>query len=534
MPFKNVTNYKKTKSNGKIIFKPSTVVADIASICCNQWLSLGAVTMFVRLINDQSTTARVLVFNNLCDISQIKSQLSNLNKNTFERIFIILNVRKDSFSGDTFQSDYGRKGNHYSLLEIDFMMKTVTYFDSKGWTVPKGLESKIYQMIDTVCDQTGRFVSYPMQGAPAKVHHAHSRGQINSSGDHVCSNKCFQQYPVQTCGNICGIIAVTMSAVAALKPKVWSSAFKSTREVPNSENISWLANASNYSSYLRPFLLQSLVEKSFDLRHLGITTNFISDLSKLENGGGAKQGSNHSPKSKLKRPHVPRSALSSVDSSSSSCSFPQSSLSPPNNAKNLSKSEDDPNPNSINSANDSSPPSISDFSNSLGVQTSPKKTDQKAKSLVPPKSTANNIKSNSHHVPRSALSSVNSSSSSCSFPQSSLSPPNNAQNLSKSEDDPNPNLINSANDSSPPSISDFSNSLGLQTSPKKTDQKAKSLVPPKSTANNIKSNSHHCEFCGEEKSSLFALYKHKKKHHQEEYKPKPQLPILCIICRGER
>ena len=246
------------------------------------------------------------------------------------------------------------------------------------------------------------------------------------------------------------------------------------------------------------------------------------------------QGSNHSPKSKLKRPHVPRSALSSVDSSSSSCSFPQSSLSPPNNAKNLSKSEDDPNPNSINSANDSSPQSISDFSNSLGVQTSPKKTDQKAKSLVHPKLTVNNIKSNSHHVPKSALSSVNSSSSSCSFPQSSLSPPNNAQNLSKSEDDPNPNLINSANDSSPPSISDFSNSLGLQTSPKKTDQKAKSLVPPKSTANNIKSNSHHCEFCGEEKSSRFALYKHKKKHHQEEYKPKPQLPILYIICRGER
>ena len=142
-------------------------------------LSLGAVTMFVRLINDQSTTARVLVFNNLCDISQIKSELSNLNKNTFERILIILNVRKDSFSGDTFQSDYGRKGNHYSPLEIDFMMKTVTYFDSKGWTVPKGLKSKIYQMIDTVCDQTGKFVSYPMQGAPAKVHHAHSRGQIN-------------------------------------------------------------------------------------------------------------------------------------------------------------------------------------------------------------------------------------------------------------------------------------------------------------------------------------------------------------------
>ena len=110
-----------------------------------------------------------------------------------------------------------------------------------------------------------------------------------------------------------------MSAVAALKSKVWSSVFKSTKELPNSENISWLANASNYSSYLRQFLLQSLVKKSFDLRHLGITTNFISDLSKLENGGGGKQGSNHSPKSKLKRPHVPRSALSSVDSSSSSC-----------------------------------------------------------------------------------------------------------------------------------------------------------------------------------------------------------------------
>ena len=153
------------------------------------------------------------------------------------------------------------------------------------------------------------------------------------------------------------------------------------RELPNSENISWLANASNYSSHLRQFLLQSLVKKSFDLHHLGITTNFISDLSKLENGGGSKQGSNHSPKSKLKRPHVPRSALSSVDSSSSSCSFPQSSLSPPDNAKNLSKSEDDPNPNSINSANDSSPPSISDFSNSLGVQTSPKRLIRKQNHL---------------------------------------------------------------------------------------------------------------------------------------------------------
>ena len=41
----------KTKSNGKIIFKPSTVVADIASICCNQWLSKNPLNKYHFLIH---------------------------------------------------------------------------------------------------------------------------------------------------------------------------------------------------------------------------------------------------------------------------------------------------------------------------------------------------------------------------------------------------------------------------------------------------------------------------------------------------
>ena len=107
---KECHNLLLSKSNGAVVFEPSTVQADIASICCNQWLSLGAITMFAHLINKHSTTSRVLVLNNLHTSEQAKTKLYDPEQISFERVIIILNVGIDSSTGETFLREFKHKG----------------------------------------------------------------------------------------------------------------------------------------------------------------------------------------------------------------------------------------------------------------------------------------------------------------------------------------------------------------------------------------------------------------------------------------
>ena len=77
------------------------------------------------------------------------------------------------------------------------------------------------EIIDTICEPTGKFVAYPTLNSPGKVFHAHSGGQIDPFRNHICSDHCCKGYPVQSCENMCGVITVVMSAVSALCPTIW-------------------------------------------------------------------------------------------------------------------------------------------------------------------------------------------------------------------------------------------------------------------------------------------------------------------------
>ena len=91
-------------NNGKVIFKPATVVADIASVCATQWMSLGALEMFTKIVNRECKIGKVLLLNKIHDLDQIKTDLTGIGKDSLQKIFIIMSIRKELFNGQTFLS----------------------------------------------------------------------------------------------------------------------------------------------------------------------------------------------------------------------------------------------------------------------------------------------------------------------------------------------------------------------------------------------------------------------------------------------
>ena len=152
------------------------------------------------------------------------------------------------------------------------------YYDSLGWSMPKALKQKVKPIIDTVCELTEKFVAFPMKG---RVFHAHTEGHINSSGFHECTISCFVYYTRQLCFNICGIVAAVMSAIALLSPSLWDVVFKARRHMEQLNAFLWLSEPTRHSMFLRKFLLETFMKKSFDLGSIGLNKETSQQLSKI-------------------------------------------------------------------------------------------------------------------------------------------------------------------------------------------------------------------------------------------------------------
>ena len=70
--------------NGKVIFKPATVVADIASVCVTQWMNLRALEMFTKIVNKECKIGKVLSLNKIHNIDQIKTDLTDIGKDSLQ------------------------------------------------------------------------------------------------------------------------------------------------------------------------------------------------------------------------------------------------------------------------------------------------------------------------------------------------------------------------------------------------------------------------------------------------------------------
>ena len=98
-----------------------------------------------------------------------------------------------------------------------------------------------------------------------------------SRSSHQCKSTlvCFPNIPLQTCGNICGVIATVMVVISCINPTLWRFGFLDAKTTLSSQ-ISWPKHPTSHSCYLRRVLIHWVITKDVDLQLLGITSSLSS------------------------------------------------------------------------------------------------------------------------------------------------------------------------------------------------------------------------------------------------------------------
>ena len=108
---------------------------------------------------------------------------------------------------------------------------------------------------------------------PTLMHHASNLGSHNK-----CNNRCFQGFPLQTCGNACGLCPIFMAAFARKHENAW----KYTLEQTDYELCKRIKHISTKSSLLRVVLMSWLVQDEVSLCYLDPTITLFPKWSNVE------------------------------------------------------------------------------------------------------------------------------------------------------------------------------------------------------------------------------------------------------------
>ena len=97
-------------------------------------LNLEIINLFIKLINNSSTTGQVISLRDIQHSTQEKPKQKSKEgrSNGIEYCVIIMNVMQ--LKNETIQvATVGNQGNHWSCLKGDFTKKMWIYADSLGW-----------------------------------------------------------------------------------------------------------------------------------------------------------------------------------------------------------------------------------------------------------------------------------------------------------------------------------------------------------------------------------------------------------------
>ena len=92
---------------------------------------------------------------------------------------------------------------HYSLAVVDIEEKEFTYCDSLGWEIPEGLLEKVNSLLRMISKTEINVITSCYVNTSTSV------------GKHVCQTGCSKFFPLQTCGNVCGVAVIVVSVIAA-------------------------------------------------------------------------------------------------------------------------------------------------------------------------------------------------------------------------------------------------------------------------------------------------------------------------------
>ena len=156
---------------------------------------------------------------------------------------------------ETFVATPKKPEFHWTLLYVDTTQNKSFYCDTLGWAVPTDLTSTVNNILEALSSKLP-FAIKPVQGR-FLAHKPQSMGH----GSHQCTNTCFQNIPLQKCGNVCGVIVIVMAAISCISPRLWRLGFLDVKKSLSSQE--WTQTEDNPILYYK---LQGVeAEEGFDL-----------------------------------------------------------------------------------------------------------------------------------------------------------------------------------------------------------------------------------------------------------------------------
>ena len=180
---------------------------------------------------------------------------------SIKHVSFIINVGKGN---DVFLSSPQRSGCHWTLLFVDLTTNEWNYCDTIGWRAPPDMKEKVSPIVEAIYKHTS-LPSKPF----IKCIEAHIP---NTNGGHRCMSGCLKNIPLQTCGNVCGVIVAVMATIASVSPCIWRQVFLShTKRVPG--NVEWILSPTPNSDFLRCTLLSWIISREIDLEDIGLPSS---------------------------------------------------------------------------------------------------------------------------------------------------------------------------------------------------------------------------------------------------------------------
>ncbi|KAJ8019505.1 hypothetical protein HOLleu_41131 [Holothuria leucospilota] len=243
------------KSTHEIISRYGMTPDEMAHLCGEGdggWLlSSHMVHLLHKMTQSQRHTLCFCL--NATNASTRMAQLQKENpgfKDIHQLVFVI-NVGKQGDSTVYIGSD-DHPGKHWTLAVVTLSSWDVVYCDSMAWGVP-----------DDILPRLEEYTSYfdvRLSMSSFKVCHI----PTPSGQNHICQSGC-TNYPLQTCSNVCGVVALVCAAIATFDLSLFDFLCK-----PQSTEDFYLRNPTAYDKYLRCVLISWFMTGKIDIHNVSL------------------------------------------------------------------------------------------------------------------------------------------------------------------------------------------------------------------------------------------------------------------------
>ena len=195
-----------------------------------------------------------------------------------EYIHFALNVKKCE---KTEVVTVNSRGNHWTYFVFSVSLNEMYYGDSLGWATPVNLFSLFKPIFELF--QPTRFKT----AVSTKLALMHAPNSLDLNGQHECCYLCYQAFPKQRCGNICGFAPLLMCCLAATFPLIWKSILREQQPTPAIlRGVSKLTNLSESSVLVRVEVMSWITRRQATFSSAILDRNVLLEASNQELGAG--------------------------------------------------------------------------------------------------------------------------------------------------------------------------------------------------------------------------------------------------------